>query len=88
MTKADIDPLYAFYQTARTGADFDSGIVAALRAMLVAPDFLFRIEQNPARAQLGRSLARPTWIWPLACRSFCGAASLTMNCWRQRSRAR
>jgi len=49
VTKADIDPLYAFYQTGRTGADFDSGIAAALRAMLVAPDFLFRIEQDPAR---------------------------------------
>ena len=59
VTKADIDPLYAFYETARTGADFDAGISAALRAILVAPDFLFRIEQNPARAQPGQ-VARAT----------------------------
>jgi hypothetical protein len=58
VTKTDIDPLYAFYQTGRTGADFDSGIAAALRAMLVAPEFLFRIEQAPVRiprAQVARA---------------------------------
>jgi len=58
VTNTDIDPLYAFYQTGRTGADFDSGIAAALRAMLVAPEFLFRIEQAPVRiprAQVARA---------------------------------
>ena len=88
VTKADIDPLYAFYQTARTGGDFDSGIEAALRAMLVSPEFLFRIEQDPARAQPGQvARASATWIWPLGCRSFCGAASPTTNCSAWPSRA-
>ncbi len=54
VTKADIDPLYAFYQTGRTDADFDTGIAAALRAMLVAPDFLFRIEQGPEGGRSGQ----------------------------------
>ena len=54
VTKADVDPLYAFYRTGRTGADFDTGIAAALRAILVAPDFLFRTEQDPTGVRLGQ----------------------------------
>jgi mono/diheme cytochrome c family protein len=38
------------------GLDFDSGIAAALEAILVAPEFLFRIEQDPKAAA---SNARP-----------------------------
>ena len=34
--------------------DFESGIQKALEALLVAPEFLFRIEQDPARAEKGR----------------------------------
>ncbi len=51
VTKADVDPLYAFYEQSRTGSnagsDFDSRIQSALEAILVAPEFLFRIEQAP-----------------------------------------
>jgi len=48
VTKADVDPLYAFYRQNRdAGQDFSSGIQAALEAILVAPEFLFRIEQDP-----------------------------------------
>jgi hypothetical protein len=54
VTTADVDPLLAFYQTARRSGDFDSGIEAALRAMLVSPEFLFRIERAPARARAGQ----------------------------------
>jgi mono/diheme cytochrome c family protein len=70
VTSADIEPLYAFYQTARASThprpseaesgerrrgaesrDFDSGIQAAIEAMLVSPEFLFRIERDrPAEA--------------------------------------
>jgi mono/diheme cytochrome c family protein len=53
VTKADIDPLYAFYQQRRAGADFESGIQAAIEAMLVAPEFLFRVEQDPVSAKPG-----------------------------------
>jgi mono/diheme cytochrome c family protein len=62
VTNADIQPLYEFYLKARgqdlsrrsdetagvAKADFESGIQAAIEAMLVSPEFLFRIEQDPA----------------------------------------
>src|SRR5262249_24459996 len=35
--------------------DFDAGIQAAIEAMLVAPEFLFRIEQNPRNSSGARS---------------------------------
>jgi mono/diheme cytochrome c family protein len=52
VTSADVEPLYAFYKKSREApsGDFDSGIQAAIEAMLVAPDFLFRIERDPAGA--------------------------------------
>jgi cytochrome c551/c552 len=53
VTRADVDPLFAFYEQRRAGADFESGIQAAIEAMLVAPEFLFRIEQDPASARPG-----------------------------------
>jgi cytochrome c551/c552 len=53
VTKADVEPLYAFYEQARTDGDFEIGIQSAIEAMLVAPEFLFRIEQDPASAKHG-----------------------------------
>jgi hypothetical protein len=51
VTNADVEPLLAFYQTGRADGEFDSGIEAALRAILMSPEFLFRIERDPAVAQ-------------------------------------
>ena len=49
VTRADVDPLLAFFK--KDGRDdFDSGIQSAIDAMLVSPDFLFRIEQDPKPA--------------------------------------
>lgn len=46
--EADLRPLLRFYNNRRQqGGDFDEGIANALEAMLVSPDFLFRIERNP-----------------------------------------
>jgi mono/diheme cytochrome c family protein len=42
----DIEPLFAFYRSARAAGGFDGGIEAALRRLLVSPDFLFRIEHD------------------------------------------
>jgi mono/diheme cytochrome c family protein len=53
VTSADIEPLYAFYQKGRATGDFESGIQAAIEAMLVSPDFLFRIEHDPSLAGAG-----------------------------------
>jgi hypothetical protein len=48
VTNADIQPLLTFYHAGRREGDFDHGIEKALRAILVSPDFLFRIERDPA----------------------------------------
>jgi hypothetical protein len=52
VTDEDVAPLLAFY---RDGADegFDAGIQLALKRLLVAPEFLFRVEQDPADAAPG-----------------------------------
>jgi cytochrome c551/c552 len=50
-TEADLEPLLALYENGRhepqTG-NFDNGIEMALRGILVSPNFLFRIERDPA----------------------------------------
>ncbi len=44
---ADVEPLLGLFRQARSAGDsFDQGIALALQAMLVSPDFLFRIEQD------------------------------------------
>jgi len=45
---ADLERVLAFYRDARAGADFEAGIEAALSAVLVSHDFLFRVERDPA----------------------------------------
>ena len=37
-----------FYDAGRAEGSFDRGIEMALRAVLVSPKFIFRIEQDPA----------------------------------------
>jgi hypothetical protein len=52
-TTDDVQTLLAFYKSARTAGNFDEGIRAALERVLVSPDFLFRIESDPAKAAPG-----------------------------------
>jgi hypothetical protein len=53
-TDADLKPLMGFYAAGRTeGGGFDNGIEMALRAMLVSPDFLFRVERDSAGSAPG-----------------------------------
>ncbi|HLJ46411.1 MAG TPA: DUF1592 domain-containing protein [Bryobacteraceae bacterium] len=52
-TAADVAPLLDFYAQGRKDATFENGIEFALRALLVAPDFLFRIERDPAGSTPG-----------------------------------
>lgn len=50
----DIQPLLRFYDDARAaGGDFDEGIRFGLQAILVSPDFLFRVEHDPKGAAPG-----------------------------------
>jgi Protein of unknown function (DUF1592)/Protein of unknown function (DUF1588)/Protein of unknown function (DUF1585)/Protein of unknown function (DUF1595)/Protein of unknown function (DUF1587) len=53
VTDADLKPLMAFYRSGRAEGNFDFGIEKALRAILVSPDFLFRVEQDPPAAKAG-----------------------------------
>ena len=49
----DVQELYGFYETGRREGGFDTGIQFALERVLVSPDFLFRIERDPADAEPG-----------------------------------
>ena len=57
VTNADVQPLLVFYQKGRAAGDFDSGIQAAIQAMLVSPDFLFRFEQDPRPVPVAQAQA-------------------------------
>ncbi len=52
VNEADVTPLLAFYERGRQAGEFDDGIQRALEAMLVAPDFLLRVETEPAGNRL------------------------------------
>jgi len=52
-TSADLKPLMAFYEAGRRDGSFDQGISMALRALLVSPNFLFRVEHDPPQAGPG-----------------------------------
>ncbi len=53
LATADLTPLMAFYRDGRKEGTFDQGIEMALRAMLVSPNFLFRVERDPVTANHG-----------------------------------
>ncbi|MDQ6677297.1 MAG: DUF1592 domain-containing protein, partial [Acidobacteriota bacterium] len=53
VTNTDLKPLMAFYESGRREGSFDSGIGMALRAILVSPNFLFRVEHDPTQAGPG-----------------------------------
>ena len=49
VTREDVDTLLGFFDSGREdGGSFDAGIQLALERMLVDPDFLLRIERDPA----------------------------------------
>ncbi len=47
ITSADLQKPMEFFRKANADAGFEAGIEAALSAILVSPEFLFRIEQDP-----------------------------------------
>ncbi len=53
VTEADIQTLMRFYEDGRRKGGFERGIQAAMERVLVAPEFLFRIERGPADASPG-----------------------------------
>jgi mono/diheme cytochrome c family protein len=50
---ADVEPLLAFYREGRSGGTFERGIERAIRRLLVSPEFLFRVERDPAGVKSG-----------------------------------
>lgn len=54
---SDIEGLMAFFNEGRRDGNFETGIQFALERILVSPDFLFRIEQDPANANAGSMYA-------------------------------
>jgi uncharacterized protein DUF1592/uncharacterized protein DUF1588/uncharacterized protein DUF1587/uncharacterized protein DUF1585/uncharacterized protein DUF1595 len=48
VTDADLQGPFALYKKAREEGDFDAGIEMALSAVLVSPQFLFKVEKDPA----------------------------------------
>jgi hypothetical protein len=48
ITSADVDPLMAFYREGFAAGGFDEGIDQALQRLLISPEFLLRVEADPA----------------------------------------
>ncbi len=53
VTVDDLDQLVSFYRTGQTAGGFEMGVETALRALLASPEFLFRIERDPAELAPG-----------------------------------
>ncbi len=54
-TDNDLQVLLNFYRTGRSEGSFDQGIELALRLILASPEFVFRVERDPAAVAAGRS---------------------------------
>src|SRR5688572_30331525 len=51
---SDVEPLLAMYREGRAqGQDFEAGVELAIRRLLVSPEFLYRVERDPAPARDG-----------------------------------
>ncbi len=57
VTDTDMQPLLALYQDGRAQGGFEGGIERALRRLLVSPEFLYRVEVDPASARAGVAYA-------------------------------
>jgi hypothetical protein len=48
VTDSDVQPVLAFFREGRADGAFDDGIERAIRRLLVSPEFLLRVERDPA----------------------------------------
>ena len=53
VTNRDVDSLMPFYEAGRAAGGFEAGVERALQRLLVSPQFLFRIETDPANTPSG-----------------------------------
>jgi hypothetical protein len=51
ISKGEVEEPMAFYREGRANGDFDAGIGRALSSVLINPEFLFRVEADPASAK-------------------------------------
>ncbi len=54
-TADDLEPIMAFYRAGRRGGTFEDGIEQALRRLLASPQFLVRVEREPAELVPGET---------------------------------
>jgi hypothetical protein len=53
VTDQDVEPLLGLYKTGRGRGSFEAGIEVALQRILAGPEFLFRVEHDPANGAPG-----------------------------------
>jgi mono/diheme cytochrome c family protein len=53
ISKDEVEGPMAFYREGRTAGDFDAGIGSAVSAVLINPEFLFRVETAPKKVPAG-----------------------------------
>jgi mono/diheme cytochrome c family protein len=53
----DLEELMSFYRDASEQQGFESGVQMAIRRILISPEFLFRIERDPAGIEPGENYA-------------------------------
>ena len=57
VTPADLDVLLGFFDDGRREGGFDAGVEMALRWLLASPEFVLRVERDPAGVAAGESYA-------------------------------
>ena len=55
VTPADVDELMDFYDLGRTEKDFELGVEMAVARILTSPQFIYRIEEEPASVKAGEA---------------------------------
>ena len=53
VTGAEVETLLDFFEAGRRDGDFESGVRLGLQRLLMSPDFVFRVERDPADAGPG-----------------------------------
>ncbi len=89
VTQTEVERLTGFLALAKARGDgFDAGVKLALRAVLVSPHFLFRVELDPEPDLDGAAPAERPRAGERGSRTSSGAACRTRRCSRRPTRAR
>ena len=75
----DLEALLAFYEEGRQNGTFEDGIEMALRRILASPQFLVRVENEPANQAAAKPIESAIWNWLPGCHSSSGAPFPTTN---------